>query len=274
MTVRYIGLDIHKRYLVAYGVNREQEQVYGPRRVEYSRLKTWIQAELRPDDEVVVEMTTNTWHMVDLLEPHVGSVLVVHPPEVKSIVKARVMTDKKAARILARLHAAKLLPAVWVPPKEVREIRSLVAGRRRMVSLGVRAKNALHNILHAHHIETPEVVSDIFHPDLTDWWASLPIPSLEAIRVAAELDNIAFAQRQKARFEMALYQLAAKDERVPLLAQLPGIGALSAITILGAIGTIERFPNAQKLVGYAGLGAGVHSSGESHRSGRITKTGR
>jgi transposase len=63
-----------------------------------------------------------------------------YPPEVKAIVKARVMTDKKAARVLARLHAAGLLPAVWVPPKEVRELRSLIAGRRRMVSLATRVR--------------------------------------------------------------------------------------------------------------------------------------
>ncbi len=49
---------------------------------------------------------------------------------------------------------------------------------------------------------------------------------------------------------------------------------LSAITILAAISDITRFPNAKKLVGYAGLGTRVHDSGMTHTSGRITKSGR
>lgn len=36
--VRYVGLDVHKHYLVAYAVDDEQERVYGPRRVGYERL--------------------------------------------------------------------------------------------------------------------------------------------------------------------------------------------------------------------------------------------
>jgi hypothetical protein len=60
----------------------------------------------------------------------------------------------------------------------------------------------------------------------------------------------------------------------PYLIQLPGIGLLTAMTILSAIGDIERFPSAKKLVGYAGLGARVHASGLTHYGGRITKQGR
>ena len=63
-------------------------------------------------------------------------------------------------------------------------------------------------------------------------------------------------------------------EQVPYLLQLPGIGLVTAMTILSAIGEIERFPTAKKLVGYAGLGAKVHASGQTHRSGGITKQGR
>ncbi|MBE7470380.1 MAG: IS110 family transposase [Anaerolineales bacterium] len=63
-------------------------------------------------------------------------------------------------------------------------------------------------------------------------------------------------------------------EQTPYLLQLPGIGLITAMTILGAIGEIERFPTAKKLVGYAGLGAKVHSSGQTHRTGGITKQGR
>jgi transposase len=64
------------------------------------------------------------------------------------------------------------------------------------------------------------------------------------------------------------------SEAVPFLLQMPGIGLISAMTILSAIGDISRFPTAKQLVGYAGLGARVRSSGQTKRAGPITKSGR
>lgn len=46
------------------------------------------------------------------------------------------------------------------------------------------------------------------------------------------------------------------------------------MTILAAVGQIERFPTAKHLVGYAGLGTRIHASGQVNRSGKITKRGR
>ncbi len=90
----------------------------------------------------------------------------------------------------------------------------------------------------------------------------------------SDLDTLEFAQKQVEQVEECLKHKSAEDERIPLLIQLPGVAMLTAITILAAIGNITRFPNAKKLVGYAGLGTRVHDSGMTHTSGRITKTGR
>ena len=46
--------------------------------------------------------------------------------------------------------------------------------------------------------------------------------------------------------------------------KLPGIGVVIAMTILSAIGDVHRFASADKLVGYSGIGAGVHDSGQEH----------
>jgi hypothetical protein len=56
--------------------------------------------------------------------------------------------------------------------------------------------------------------------------------------------------------------------------QIPGFGVNLGLTILSAIGDISRFESPKKLVGYSGLGASVHSSGQTFRQGRITKSGR
>jgi hypothetical protein len=97
---------------------------------------------------------------------------------------------------------------------------------------------------------------------------------LEKVRLLSDLDTLAFAQQQVANLEQSLAALAAKESRLPVLAQLPGINWLTALTILAAVGDISRFPQAKNLVGYTGLGARVHDSGLTTRTGRITKTGR
>jgi hypothetical protein len=79
-----------------------------PTRVPLERLERWIVIDLRREDAVVLEMTTNTRAPVDTLTPYVHSVTVVHPPHVHLITRAQVMTDQKAALILARLHT-------WLP---------------------------------------------------------------------------------------------------------------------------------------------------------------
>ena len=90
----------------------------------------------------------------------------------------------------------------------------------------------------------------------------------------SDLATLAFAEEQKTLLEMKLGLLAAQDDRVPLLIQLPGLGLLTAMNVLAAIGEIDRFPSSKKLVGYAGLYARYHQSGERYTSGRLVSMGR
>jgi transposase len=271
--LRYIGLDIHKRYLVACGVDADKQLVYGPKKVDNAQLDGWLRRDLLSTDAVVLEMTTNTWQMVDLLTPSVGSVTVVHPPHVHLITRARVMNDQRAAVGLAKLHAAGLLPGVWVPPKEVRDLRAIVAQRQKMTRLVSQAKNRLQSLLHRAQIVPPEGV-DLYSVAAQAWWESLPLSMLEKACLKSDLATLVFATDQVRETEGVLGALALQDPRVPLLVQVPGIGHIIAMFVLAAIGDIARFPSAKQLVGYAGFGVRLHDSGETHWSGRITKQGR
>src|SRR5262249_39641780 len=62
--------------------------------------------------------------------------------------------------------------------------------------------------------------------------------------------------------------------QVPFLVQLPGIGVLTAMILLSAIGDIPRFPTAKHLVSSGGLGISIPASGQTARTGGITKQGR
>jgi transposase len=182
------------------------------------------------------------------------------------------MTDKKAASILARLLAKGLWVGIWVPPVEVRELRGLVAQRSKLTRLSTQAKNRLHAILQRHHILPPG--GNAFHPDQNAWWEKLPLSRFEKVNMQSDLDTLHFAENQLARLTTVMDELAAQDERLIRLIHLPGFGVVTSLTVLAAIGEITRFPDAKHLVGYAGLGARVHDSGLTTRTGRITKSGR
>ena len=101
--------------------------------MEHADLEGWLKKHLCSIDHVVIESTTNAWHVYDLLAPLVERVVVANPIRVKQIAQARVKTDIRDTLILARLLAANLVPDVWVPPVHVRELRQLLSQRRQFV---------------------------------------------------------------------------------------------------------------------------------------------
>jgi transposase len=272
---RFVALDLHKSYVVVGAVDGQQQVVLNPRRVQLSRFESWAKKHLNPTDAVVLEVGSNAWFIHDLLERLVDMVTVVHPYHVKLIAASMVKTDKIDTLILARLLAANILPAIWVPPVHVRELRSLISHRRRLVKQRSAAKNRLHSVLHRHTIVP--AAGGLFSETNREWWDSLAIPSSEKLRARQDLSIIDLLNSLIVEVEGELAQLSkSKDwsDQAPFLIQMPGIGMLSAMTILGAIGDITRFPSSKKLVGYSGLGARVHFSGRTRRTGGITKQGR
>jgi len=269
---RFIGLDVHKHYLIALGVDEELQVVLPARRVELSNLESWMKKTLTRQDEVVLEMTTNTWQLYDELSAYAGSVTVVHPPHVALITRSQVMNDKIAALILARLLAKGLLVGIWVPPQEVRELRGLVAQRQKMTRLATQAKNRLHAVIQRHHLKVP--AGNPFSKAHNDWWQALSVGRLEKMNLQSDLETLQFAEQQEARLQVEMTGIAAEDEELGRLLHIAGFGVITAVTVYAAIGDIRRFAEAKKLVGYAGLGARVHDSGLTTRTGKITKAGR
>jgi len=272
---RFVALDVHKTYVVVGAVNARQEVVLHPRRVSFAQFDDWVKKNLRHTDSVVLEATTNAWYIHDLLEPLVAPVVVAHPYHVKLIAASFIKTDKRDTLALARLLAANLIPAVWVPPLHVRELRALVAHPKRLVSQRSAAKNRLRSLLHRHNIVPPG--GETFSTANRTWWESLPVCRTEKLRARQDLAIIDHLSPLIEEVEAELARLSVSDpwvHQVPFLIQLPGIALLTAMTILSAIGDIIRFPTAKKLVGYSGLGAKVHASGQTQRTRGITKQGR
>jgi transposase len=272
---RFVALDVHKHYVMVAAIDAAQQVVLTPRKLSLERFAQWAPEHLAPTDQVVLEATTNAWTLYDQLAPLVQEVKIAHPLLIKLISSARVKTDTRDTLHLARLLAAGLIPEVWVPPPPVRELRVLVAHRQRLVRQRTQAANRLHSVLHAHQIAPPAGRLGSSEPQA--WWDQLTLPALERLRVQQDRTILQTVERLIAQVDAELIRLSVQDpwkQVVPFLMQLPGFAVVTSMTLLAAIGDITRFPSAKKLVGYSGLGASVHASGQTQRSGPITKQGR
>lgn len=273
--MRYLGVDLHKHYVVIGGVNAQQTVMLPPRRVELDDWPAWAKHHLWKTDVLVVEATGNTWMFYDETIGFVARVEVANAGKLPWIGQAKVKTDKQDVMKLARLCAANLIPQVWVPPVHVRELRLLFSHRRRLVKVSTLVKNRLQSLLHRHHIVPPK--GEVFSQANRVWWAELEVSATERLHVKHDLATLKQVEEQLAEIQAELNRLSTTDPWaavMPYLMQLPGLGLIGALTVLAAIGEVTRFETAKKLVGYSGLGASVHDSGQTHRTGRITKTGR
>jgi transposase len=272
---RYIALDIHKYYSVVAGVDREGKEILSACRVEHEDLENWLAKHLVSTDRVVIESTTNAWHVYDLLEPLVAEVLVANPIKVKQIACARVKTDKKDTFILARLLAANLVPTVWVPPQHVRELRQLVSHRRRIAGMHTQVVNRMHSVAHRHHLNHPKGKS--FEPKNTGWQRDESLSQLEKLQLELDMETREHLEKQIERMTRELGRMSHEEpwaSEMLYLMQIPGCGVVTGMTMLAAIGDITRFESPKALASYSGLTPGLEQSGVKLRGKGITKEGR
>src|SRR5512139_4105504 len=272
---RYIGLDIHKHYSVVVGVDRDGRVVLQAVRVEHADLEEWLKKNLISTDHVVFESTTNSWDVYDLLAPLVERVVVANPIKVKQIANARVKTDVRDALILARLLAANLVPDVWVPPAHVREMRQLLSQRRQLVETHTQIVNRMHSVAHRHHLTHKR--GKRFNEQNTAWQKDKRLSKVEQFQLELEMENRAYLEKQISRIGKEVARMSHRKpwaQDMTYLMQLPGFGVITAMTILAAIGDVQRFPSAKHLASYSGLTGGLDQSGTHLVQKGITKEGR
>lgn len=270
---RYMALDIHREYLLVGAQNEQQDWVLTPRRVSIEKFPEWAKKNIRTGDIVVLETTTNVWTIYDIVAPLASRVLVANAAEVKEIANARVKTDKEDIKRLLKLLIGGIVPEVWVPPLYVRELRAFISYRGRLVTTSTMIRNRLQSLLHKHNL----TLSETGLLDQAWWEGQKNISPLEKMQIRQELALLQEVEKLKMAVDEELQrQSTSSTWNKPALRvmQLPGVGYIVAMTVLSAIGEISRFESAKQLVGYAGLGAGVHDSGQTHKDKKITKKGR
>jgi transposase len=266
----YIGMDLHKKtstFVVKEKFGRVlTKQKLNTDREEISNFLSPYQGA-----KLAVEPVSQWYVYADLIQNLGIDVHLAHPMKVKAIAFAKVKTDSIDAGVLCDLLRSDLLPEAYFSPKEVRTWKETARFRTSLVAMQTQTKNKIHSILFKNSVISPHQ-----HPFGTNgrkWLEQLELPEPFAFHLKEYLkllDDIAI------RIDEAEKEVITKVGNHPqakLLMTIPGIGYISALTIIAEIGDIHRFRSAKKLMGYAGLVPSTYSSGDKVRHGKITRLG-
>ena len=218
-----------------------------------------------------VEMMSGAVWVRDRLQAAGWQVEVADARKVKAVAPLACKTDKVDARVLAELCRRDLVPAVWVPSFSDRELRERLNRRAHLIRLRTAAKNRVFGALSQWGVRIPLRV--LRAGDAMALLERRGLPEVWRRSVAEALAVIDLLDARIAPLEAELRPLARADQRVQLLTTIPGVGEHLALMIAAEIGDVSRFATPRKLIGFAGLAPKVKQSGQSSRTGALSKAG-
>lgn len=200
---------------------------------------------------------------------------VVAPSLIPKKAGDRIKTDRRDSLMLARLHRAGELTAVWVPDGAQEALRDLTRAREDMKHLQRQAKQRLLAFLLRHGRRYGGKSN----------WTLAHYRWMEEVKFDHAVQQIVFQEyvdtvkAMDKRVEALDKQIESSAtasvfwQVIEGLMALRGVNLLTATTIMAEIGDLRRFASAPQLMAYLGVVPSEHSSGGTQSRGGITKTG-
>lgn len=233
----------------------------------------------RPD-RVVIEVGSSAGWVGDVIRQAGIELQVANPNhEAWRWRNVKRKTDRLDALKLAQLSASKQLPQVHLPERSVRQWRSLIHYRQRVVTRRTAVKNRIRSILEVEGIPTPHGHRAWTCLGLADLrakacpWEQTDHRSLWRGELWEELDQFERLTTALERVEDRLKRLAAGDVRVKQLQTIPGVGPRLAEAMVALLDDPHRFRNGKQVASYLGLVPRQYQSGQMNRQGRISGQG-
>lgn len=263
----YLGLDVHKKS-ISYCLKLGDGSIVAEGSVSTQRktLEAWVRSLPTPWCGAL-EATLFTGWIYDFLLPHAYSLQVAHPAMMKAISASKKKNDKVDARKVADLLRCNLLPACYMAPPELRELRRLLRYRSLMVRQAVRMKNKAAGLLMEVGAEynKEKLHQAGYFRDLLETVEHVPDSVKDLLKIsrgAAEL----FDEAQR-RLVSGLLRNRLLQQRVERLRSIRGVGEILALTWAVEVGEPARFPNVGQALSYCGLtSAQISSAGKEQRA--------
>jgi transposase len=303
------GLDVHRDNVtacIAQGpFNKAEEELlvreFPTMTSDIRELSSWLKE--HNVKTVAMESTGIYWKPIFNILEEGFEVILANARHIKNVPGLK--TDKKDARWIARLLRYGLVPASFIPPKNIRELRDLTRTRRKLVGEMTRQKNRIQKILQDANIKLSSVTSNVFgvsgeamlrslleDKDLTEdeirFLAKGRLKSKIDLLIKAmdgnvtshhrfllemHFDHIDFLSKQIKKFDKEIRRkLEPYKKEFKLIQTKPGFNEINAASIIAEIGVdMNRFPDENHLSSWAAICPGNNESAGKRMSGKTRR---
>jgi transposase len=267
----YIGFDVHKK-TVSFCVKIADGSIVeeGKLHATHQTLRQWA-GKRQEAWRGAMEATLFSGWIYDTLRPFAAELQMGHPVLMKAIGASKKKNDKLDARKIADMVRCNLLPACYVAPVAIRELRRMLRYRNLVVAQSTRLKNKTSGLLMEVGAEynKERLHGKQYFTELLDTVEEVP----DSVKDLLRLNRGALEM-----FETTQQQLLARLRRDPLLARrvlllksIRGVGEVTALTWALEVGDPRRFSSVAHAVSYCGLTSALVSSADKQQRGPLSK---
>ncbi len=271
-----VGVDLHKDTLTACvfcgccGEYSFQKIACKCRK----QITSYFAALPRPHTVAIESVGFYRW-LWEMLEPLVERLVLADATQARALAGRRLKTDREDSLNIAELLSAGRLPTSYAPPLEVQILRDITRHRNGFSRQHARILHRVKSIMNANNRPGPaRLVSEGLIRYIKAQGGKLPARHVEMLWQC--VDQLALTERQMDQAQRTIGELVQRElfrEVYAILLSFPGVGLITAATVLAEIGDFRRFEGAKAIGRYAGLNPRVYASGGKQRIGHIAKTG-
>jgi transposase len=131
--MHYVGADLHKEQTWFYVMDEHGTKVSSMNvSNELKTVEAYVSSIPRPFT-LAVESTYNWYFFMDVVERYADKAYLANSYELKAFAKRHKKTDKIDARLIADVLRKGYLPAVFIPNRQTRQMKELLACRMNLV---------------------------------------------------------------------------------------------------------------------------------------------
>ena len=144
--MRIIGCDLHARQqTLAMLDTTTGEVVEVTLKHEGDNVREFYSSLPRPV-RVGIEATGSMQWFLNLMEELGIECLVGHPAQIRAAAPRKQKNDRRDAELILKMLVEGRFPAIWLPSKELQDLRALLRHRHQWVRMRTRIQNALQSI--------------------------------------------------------------------------------------------------------------------------------